>query len=342
MSRILPPPDGVVEAPLGSLDPPGLLALAQIGEAGQLAACSSVSRPRSRSSCWDLPWSLRPRSGRCSGWMTTPAWPGRQRLLPVPVQGEDPEREPDDEGGPHRPPGAGAGPIDQDPDRAGEHRGAHEPLAPDELLRSDPAGDVDQVATGGGADHGQEQAPEHRKADVHTLLGADDGVPGQGEGGHELEDPLTEELAPGVGDLVADEAESDREQDVCRVGERRRHLTDQDVAGNATTEAAEDRHEDDADHGELLVVIRPPGEQGAVQGVGAGRDQVDGGEVTGPFEAADRNARGEMESVDHMCSFRSRAIFGGLGRRRAIATHPESMPQTSWLFHPVRPRFRAV
>ena len=85
----------------------------------------------------------------------------REGLLPVSVQGEDPEGESDHERGPHCPPGAGPGPVDHDPDRAGEHRSAHEPFASDELLWGDAAGDVDQIPPGGGADHGQEQATEH-------------------------------------------------------------------------------------------------------------------------------------------------------------------------------------
>jgi hypothetical protein len=82
------------------------------------------------------------------------------------------------------------------------------------VLGGHAAGDVDVVAAGGRADHGQRQHPEDRQADVDALLGAGDRVPGQRAGGHELEQALAEQLALGEGDPVPDHPGGQAQGDV--------------------------------------------------------------------------------------------------------------------------------
>ena len=126
---------------------------------------------------------------------------------------------------------------------------------------------VDVVATGGGSDHCEEETADDRKADRDALLRSDDRVPREGERGEELEETFTEELAAGVRQEVPGHTEADAEEQVGRVGERGGHLRDEHVAGDATSDATEDRHQDDPDHGELLVVVRPAGQDRSVQRV---------------------------------------------------------------------------
>jgi hypothetical protein len=55
---------------------------------------------------------------------------------------------------------------------------------------------------------------------------------------------------------------------------------------------------DDPDDREVLVVIGAPHEEGAIERVRRGRDQVDGGEVAGEFSAreeVDRSSGGEYQ-----------------------------------------------
>ena len=69
------------------------------------------------------------------------------------------------------------------------------------------------------------------------------------------------------------------QHDVGGVGEGARDLVHQDVAGDPAAQAAEQRHQQDADDGEVLVVVGPAGEQGPVERVGGRCDQVEGREA---------------------------------------------------------------
>ena len=60
----------------------------------------------------------------------------------------------------------------------------------------------------------------HRQPDVDALLRADDRVERQRERGHELEESLTEELALGEREAVADDPGDHGTRDVGRVRER--------------------------------------------------------------------------------------------------------------------------
>src|SRR5215472_13085588 len=127
-----------------------------------------------------------------------------QRLLPPQIQGEDAGREADDEGDPGRPPGVQPGRVADHPDQAGERGDRDEPFAADELLGRHAAAHVDVPPARSRADHRQRQHPEHRQVRLFGGLGPGDRVPGQREGGHELEQPLAEQLATGEGDQVPD------------------------------------------------------------------------------------------------------------------------------------------
>ena len=180
-----------------------------------------------------------------------------ERLLPGAVERDHADREADHERDPGRRPWADAGPRDKDPDEARERGDGDEPLAADELLGRDTARDVDVVPAGGRTDHRQQHARDDRQADVDALLGADDRIPGQRERRHELEQPFPEQLPARVGEEVTDDAEGERQQDVGGVRQRRGDLADQDVARDAAAEAAEQRHQQDPDHGEVAVVVGP-------------------------------------------------------------------------------------
>ena len=72
---------------------------------------------------------------------------------------------------------------------------------------------------------------------------------------------------------VAEQPERERERDVGGVRQRRRDVAEQHVAGDAAAEPAEQRHEQDADDREVLVVVGPPREQRAVERVRRGGDR---------------------------------------------------------------------
>src|SRR5215470_8350976 len=222
-----------------------------------------------------------------------------QRFFPPQVEGEHADGEADDEGDPGGPPGVEPGGVADQPDQAGERGDGDEPFAADELLGGHAAGDVDVPPAGGRADDRQRQHPKYRQVRLFGGLGAGDRVPGQGEGGHELEQSLAEQLAGGEGDQVADDPGRQAQQDVGRVGERARDLVQYHVAGDAAADAAQQCHQQDADDREVLVVVGPAGQQRAVQRVGRRRDQVDRGEVTGPLEPADGDPGGDDPLACH-------------------------------------------
>ena len=108
-------------------------------------------------------------------------------------------------------------------------------------------------------------------------LCSDDGVPGERERGHELEHAFTKELAFGERDAVTDDPEADAERDVSRVEERGGGLVEQHVAGYPASKTSQEGHGEYPDHGEVLVVVGPSSQEGAVEGVGAGGDEIDSG-----------------------------------------------------------------
>jgi hypothetical protein len=60
---------------------------------------------------------------------------------------------------------------------------------------------------------------------------------------------LSEHLTAGVGNEVAEDTEADAQHDVRGVGERGRDPSDEYVACDASSDASEDGHEQDPDHG---------------------------------------------------------------------------------------------
>ena len=131
------------------------------------------------------------------------------------------------------------------------------------------------------------------RARVRPLVCSDDRVQDQRERGHQLEQPLAKELTARVGDPVADHASDQADGDVGGVGERHRHVVDEHVAGDPTTEPAEEGHEQDADHGEALEVVGSTAQQCAIQRADRGRQQVKGGEVASPLETPEIHSPGK-------------------------------------------------
>ena len=90
---------------------------------------------------------------------------------------------------------------------------------------------------------------------------------GRENAGHELEQAFPEQLPGGEREEVAENAEPDAQRDIRRVGDRRRDFVDEHVAGDPTADTAEQRHQQDADHREVPIVVGPSSEQGSVQRV---------------------------------------------------------------------------
>src|SRR5262249_14719299 len=79
--------------------------------------------------------------------------------------------------------------------------------------------------------------------------------------------------------------------------ESRRNVAEQDVSRDPTAESAEQGHAEDADRGEVLVVIRTAGQQRAVESVRGRGDQVHRRVVARELpsgEPADRRSENEV------------------------------------------------
>src|SRR5262249_4829017 len=113
----------------------------------------------------------------------------------------------------------------------------------------------------------------------------------QREGGRELEKALSEELTLGERQVVADDPEEETQGDVGGIRKRAGYLPEHDIASDASPNSTAQRHQDDSDDGEVLVVVRATREQCAVERIGARRDQVQRREVAREVEAAERDRR---------------------------------------------------
>ncbi len=225
----------------------------------------SLGLPRELASQQRPPVGVLVHAGRLRGQRLLPCVPERRHAHDVAAEERDPEGDPR----------VVRRPVGQNPHEP-RHRGDRdEPLAADELLRSDAARDVDEPAPRGRPDDREEDASEHRDPAGDALLGADDRIPGERERRHELEDPFAEELALRVGDRVAEQSECERQRDVRGIRQCRRHLAEHQVAGDAATEPGQERHEQDPHDREVLEVVGTPREQRAVERVRRGGDEID-------------------------------------------------------------------
>ncbi|MGB6984410.1 MAG: hypothetical protein WBD74_00395 [Candidatus Aquilonibacter sp.] len=101
---------------------------------------------------------------------------------------------------------------------------------------------------------------------------ADDCIPRQRERGHELEEPVFELCCAGVIDIQRKARCGKAQDQIPRVDQGRRHFVEQDVAHDAAADSAGIGEDDDADDGEVPVVVGATREQRAVERVCRGGD----------------------------------------------------------------------